>query len=70
MDKKIKTEALLAMAEAYFLRGEWLQYDQLSMDRVVRISPRRESPGGFILTALPSCGLFTMRLSGICLKRI
>ena len=43
MDKKIKTEALLAMAEAYFLRGEWLQYDQLSMDRVVRISPRRES---------------------------
>ena len=42
-DKKIKTEALLAMAEAYFLRGEWLQYDQLSMDRVVRISPRRES---------------------------
>ncbi|MBO7422019.1 MAG: C40 family peptidase [Oscillospiraceae bacterium] len=43
MDKKIKTEALLAMAEAYFFRGEWLQYDQLSMDRVVTISPRRES---------------------------
>lgn len=42
-DKTIKTEALLAMAEAYFLRGEWLQYDQLSMDRIVRISPRRES---------------------------
>ena len=42
-DRTIKTEALLAMAEAYFLRGEWLQYDQLSMDRIVRISPRRES---------------------------
>ena len=42
-DKTMKTEALFAMAEAYFLRGEWLQYDQLSMDRVVRISPRRES---------------------------
>ena len=43
MDRELKTEALLAMAEAYFLRGEWLQYDQLSMDRVVRVSPRRES---------------------------
>ena len=42
-NRSIKTDALLAMAEAYFLRGEWLQYDQLSMDRVVRISPRRES---------------------------
>ena len=42
-DRTIKTEALLAMAEAYFHRGEWLQYDQLSMDRIVRISPRRES---------------------------
>ena len=31
------------MAEAYYLRGEWLQYDQLSMDRVVTVSPRRES---------------------------
>ena len=43
IERKLKTEALLAMAEAYFLRGEWLQYDQLSMDRVVTISPRRES---------------------------
>ena len=42
-DRENKTEALLAMAEAYFLRGEWLQYDQLSMDRIVTISPRRES---------------------------
>lgn len=42
-DRDIKTEALFAMAEAYYLRGEWLQYDQLSMDRIVRISSRRES---------------------------
>ena len=42
-DRNMKTEALLAMAEAYFLRGEWLQYDQLSMDRVLTVSPRRES---------------------------
>ena len=41
--RNVKTEALFAMAEAYFLRGEWLQYDQLSMDRIVTISPRRES---------------------------
>ena len=42
-DRKNQIEALLTMAESYFLRGEWLQYDQLSMDRVVRISTRRES---------------------------
>ena len=42
-DRHLKTEALLAMAEAYYLRGEWLQYDQLSMDRIVRVSTRRES---------------------------
>ena len=41
--RRIKTEALIATAEAYFMRGEWLQYDQLSMDRVVRVSPRREA---------------------------
>ena len=37
----LKTEALLACARAYCERGEWIQYDQLSMDRLVRISPRR-----------------------------
>ena len=36
-----RTEALIACAEAYFARGEWVQYDQLSMDRLLRITPRR-----------------------------
>ncbi len=37
----LKIEALLACAEAYAERGPWVQYDQLSMDRLLRISPRR-----------------------------
>ena len=36
-----KTEALIACAKAYLARGEAVQYDQLSMDRLLRITPRR-----------------------------
>lgn len=36
-----KTAALLATATAYYERGEWLQYDQYSMDRLLRVSSRR-----------------------------
>ena len=36
-----KLNALLASANAYLARGKYLQYDQLSMDRTVRITPRR-----------------------------
>ena len=40
MNPEQKTAALFAVAEAFYDRGEALQYDQLSMDRAVRISPR------------------------------
>ena len=36
-----KTAALLCAAEAYLARGCRVQYDQLSMDRIVRVTPRR-----------------------------
>lgn len=36
-----KLEALLETAKAYYNRGTWIQYDELSMDRVLRITPRR-----------------------------
>ena len=36
-----KLEALFTAAEAYMDRGFWVQYDQLSMDRLIRITPRR-----------------------------
>ncbi|MBE6559592.1 MAG: DUF11 domain-containing protein [Ruminococcaceae bacterium] len=36
-----KAEALFTAAQAYVDRGFWLQYDQLSMDRLIRITPRR-----------------------------
>lgn len=41
MTKKEKLEYLLATARAFYDRGSWLQYDQLSMDRDVQVSPRR-----------------------------
>ena len=42
MDKEIKLKALLATAQAFADRGEWLQYDQLSLDRVDTVSSRRQ----------------------------
>lgn len=36
-----KREALLAVAQAYYDRGDHLQYDQRSMDRVLQLTPRR-----------------------------
>ena len=41
MDKNQKAQVLLTTAKAYLARGAWVQYDQLSMDRFVRCSPRR-----------------------------
>ena len=43
MDRETKWNALLATAQAYADRGRWLQYDQLSLDRVDRVSARRQS---------------------------
>lgn len=43
MDKSIKLQALLATVKAYKDRGVWLQYDELSMDRVAVVSSRRQS---------------------------
>lgn len=43
MDKQQKAEILLNTAKAYLARGAWVQYDQLSMDRFVRCSPRRSA---------------------------
>lgn len=36
-----KTDTLLATAKAFYDRGAHIQYDQLSMDRIARVSPRR-----------------------------
>ena len=41
MTKNEKLQALFTAAEAYLDRGVRVQYDQLSMDRLVRITPRR-----------------------------
>ncbi|MBR4142021.1 MAG: C40 family peptidase [Firmicutes bacterium] len=43
MDKNQKAQVLLTTAKAYLARGAWVQYDQLSMDRFVRCSPRRSA---------------------------
>lgn len=37
-----KIIALLTVAKAFFDRGKAIQYDELSMDRICRITPRRE----------------------------
>lgn len=44
MDKNIniKLDALLTVAKSFFVRGNAVQYDELSMDRICRITPRRE----------------------------
>ncbi len=36
-----KLQALMATAYAFYQRGSFIQYDQLNMDRLVRITPRR-----------------------------
>lgn len=41
MDKEVKLRALMATAEAFYRRREAVQYDQLSMDRQVQVTPRR-----------------------------
>ena len=41
MNEDIKTQALMATAEAFYRRRDNLQYDQLSMDRQVQVTPRR-----------------------------
>lgn len=41
-DGNTKAEALLTVARAFLDRGRAVQYDELSMDRICRITPRRE----------------------------
>lgn len=41
MNIQLQTEALLAAAEAFLARGSAIQYDQRSMDRILRVTPRR-----------------------------
>lgn len=41
MDKSQKLAAIRAICEAFEKRGPYIQYDQLSLDRVVRVSSRR-----------------------------
>lgn len=40
--KDIQVDALMTVAKAFFDRGSGVQYDELSMDRICRITPRRE----------------------------
>ena len=42
MTTDLSAAALLAAAEAFLARGNSIQYDQRSMDRVVQITPRRD----------------------------
>lgn len=42
MTKQEKAKILLNVADAYYRRGSAIQYNQLSMDRVVRVTPRRQ----------------------------
>jgi len=41
MTHEEKLNALFASADAYLARGKYIQYDQLSMDRAIRVTPRR-----------------------------
>ena len=40
MEPSQKAAGLLAAAEAFLARGASIQYDQLSMDRLLRVTPR------------------------------
>jgi len=42
IDQGTKLEALRVVTRAFYARGGCIQYDQLSMDRVWRVSPRRQ----------------------------
>ncbi len=42
MTRDAKAAVLLAVAQAYLRRGRSIQYDQLSMDRVLRVTPRHQ----------------------------
>lgn len=42
MTKQEKQDILLEVAMAFYRRGTSIQYNQLSMDRVVRVTPRRQ----------------------------
>ena len=42
MTTDLSAAALLSAAEAFLARGDAIQYDQRSMDRVVQITPRRD----------------------------
>lgn len=41
MNYDIKTEALLEMVNSFVSRGKMIQYDQYSLDRILKITPRR-----------------------------
>lgn len=42
MTRQYKAAVLLAVARAYLRRGRAIQYDQLSMDRILRVTPRHQ----------------------------
>lgn len=42
MTTDLSAASLLSAAEAFLARGDAIQYDQRSMDRVVQITPRRD----------------------------
>jgi len=41
-DRNTKADAVLTVAKAFLDRGGAIQYDELSMDRICRVTPRRE----------------------------
>lgn len=41
MNIQLQTDALLTAAETFLSRGSAIQYDQRSMDRILRVTPRR-----------------------------
>ena len=43
MNRSEKANLLINRAKAYLARGKWVQYDQLSLDRIVRCSARRNA---------------------------
>lgn len=74
-----KTDALLAVAKAFYDRGPCVQYDQLSMDRLLRVTPRRRRMAApedatrqstLFLIAPPLCGRYITMPLAMRLKRI
>ena len=64
--------AVIAVAQAYLARGPAIQYDQLSMDRLLRITPRRNRfappEAASSRPNMPASGRW--RLSGFCAPRL